>query len=133
MKKLFVLFTLFFSLLLFPINSFAKWYNSGITPDGDTVYIDQDLVKKHNNSVYFHILMDHLLPKTKEGTMSWNDYSQFKCDTGEFRFITQKYFKNPMGKGVPFISSNSPSKEFVVLPSSSILSKVGEDLCTGPN
>ena len=104
-----------------------------VTPDGDTIYIDYELVKKHNNSVFFHILYDNLMPKTNEGTMSWNNYLQFKCNTREFRFLTQKYYKNPMGKGKPFLEENKPNINFSKSTRGSFKENIGNNLCTRLN
>ena len=73
MKKLFLIFTLLFSTLMFSTPSYAEWTKVGSNVEGDVFYVDFDRIRKHEGYVYFWELIDYLKP-TKFGDLSNKNY-----------------------------------------------------------
>jgi len=110
MKTLSILLTLTFS-VMFSSPSFADWKKVSETVDGDTFYVDFERIRKHGGYVYFWYLTDYLKP-SEYGDLSAKVYKQGDCKLFRFKYLSDSYHTQPMGKGTPSASSNKPDKEW---------------------
>ena len=111
MKKLLLIFTLLFSILMFSTPSYAEWTKVSKNVDGDTYYVDLERIRKHGGYVYWWELLDYLKP-TKHGDLSDIIYKQGDCKLFRFKYLSDTYYNGPMGGGEPDSSSNVPDKNW---------------------
>ena len=96
---------------MFSSTSFAEWKKVFITEDGSTFYVDFERIKKHDGYVYYWELSDLLKPD-EDGDLSYKNYKQGDCKLFRFKYLSDSYHKEPMGRGTPSLSSNKPDKEW---------------------
>ena len=88
MKKLLLL---LFSLML-SFNSYGEWTLIHTDDDFETVYIDLNTIKKHNEFIYWWAMFED------EG-MSVKTYLQGDCGITRLKNLTMLSYNQPMGKG----------------------------------
>ena len=79
---------------------------------GRTFYVDFDRIRKVNGFVYYWVLSDYLT-ESIFGEFSAKFYNQGDCKLFRYKELSNSYHKQPMGKGIPSVSSNKPDKEWV--------------------
>jgi hypothetical protein len=94
MKKLLIL---LFSILI-SFNSYGEWERILTSSDGDTFYLDRDLIKKHEGFVYYWEMNDYLMP-SKHGIMSGKLYKQGDCGVNREKHLSFVFYEQPMGEG----------------------------------
>ena len=94
MKKLLVL--LFTILLSF--NSFGDWKWIGDNANSNDYYIDFEKIKKVDGYKYYWFLTDLLKPD-KDGDFSYVSYVQGDCKLSRYMYLSEFYYKQPMGEG----------------------------------
>ena len=97
MRKLTLILALIFS-LMFSSTSFAGWTKVITNVSGDTFYVDFDSIRKHGGYVYWWDLTDYLKP-TKYGDLSAKMYKQGDCKLFWVKYLSDSYYKEPMGRG----------------------------------
>ena len=97
------------SLLSTPV--FADWTKVTENVSGDTIYVDFERIRKQGGYVYWWDLTDLVKP-TKYRDLFWKVYNQGDCQMFRFKYLSDSYYKEPMGGGTPSISSNTPDKEW---------------------
>ena len=100
MRKLTLILSLMFSVTL-SSPSYAEWLKVGVTPDGDTYYVNLDKIEERDGFVFFTGLQDNLKPFIGHNyptVMSGAIY--FQGDCGEFRLkpIRSSAYGKPMGQ-----------------------------------
>ena len=75
MKKLTLIFTLSFSILMFSSPSYSEWTKIGKSVIGNTFYVDFEGIRKHDGFVYWWVLIDYLKPN-EYGKLSGKRYHQ---------------------------------------------------------
>ena len=128
MKSLITIFTLVFT-VMFSSTSFAEWTEIGKNVDGDTFYVDFERIRKHDGYVYFWRLRDYLKPD-KHGDLSSKVYQQGDCNLFRYKYLSDSYYTQPMGKGTTSSSSNKPDKEWRYAPPNSIMEMILESVCS---
>ena len=128
MKKLTLIFTLLFSTAMFSSPSFAEWTKVGKNVDGNTFYVDFDRIRKHGGYVYFWRLTDLLKPD-KEGGLSYKTYQQGDCKLFRFKYLSFSSHKEPMGRGTPSASSNTPDKDWTYPSPNSSIENILKSVC----
>ena len=99
MKKLTLIFTLLFSIVMLPSLSYSEWMKVGSTGGGATTYyVDFTRIRKHSGYVYFWFLSDYLRP-TKQGHLSGKVYLEGDCKLFRYNFLNFSFHKEPMGRG----------------------------------
>ena len=109
MKTLLTISTLVFT-LVFSSSSFAEWTKVTASNDG-TMYVDFERIREHDGYVYYWRLDDHLKPN-KYGRLSEELYVQADCKLFRQKFLYVTHHKEPMGRGTPFVSDNTPDKDW---------------------
>jgi hypothetical protein len=111
MKKLLLTFTLLFSILMFSTPSYAEWTKVSKNDIGNIYYVDFERIRKNDGYVYFWKLSDYIKPN-KFGSLSSKIYMQVDCKLFRFKFLSDSYYKGPMGTGDANGGSNKPDKEW---------------------
>ena len=127
MKILTILLTLTFT-VMFSSPSFADWKKVSESVDGDTFYVDFERIRKHGGYVYWWDLIDHLKP-TDYGSLSGKIYKQGDCKLFRLKYLSDSYYKEPMGGGTPSTSSNKPDKEWRYPPPESAIETILKSVC----
>ena len=96
MKTLLTIFTLVFT-VMFSSTSFAEWRKLGVTPGGETIYVDFERIRKHDGYVYFWQLIDYLKPN-EFGKLSGKLYKQGDCNLFRFKGLSFVFHKQPKGR-----------------------------------
>ena len=94
MKKILVL---LFSILV-SINSYGDWKWIGDNVNSDNYYIDFEKIKKVDGYKYYWFLTDLLKPD-KDGDFSYVSYVQGDCKLSRYMYLSEFYYKQPMGEG----------------------------------
>ena len=84
--------------VLFSSSSFSGWTEVARTVNGDTFYVDNERIRKHDGYVSFWTLSDFLMP-TKWGDFSTETYRQGDCISFRLRSLKFFQYKQPMGQG----------------------------------
>ena len=106
MNKIFLIFILLFSTLVYSSQSYAAWTKivKG-AQDGATYYVDFDRIRKHSGYIYFWVLKDYLKPD-KYGDFSVKAYTQADCKLFKNKTLKLTFYTQPMGKGTVSDSGN---------------------------
>ena len=112
MKKLLLIFTLLFSILMFSTPSYGEWTKVSENVNGTTFYVDFERIKKHGGYVYFWNLLDYLKPD-EHGILSAKVYRQCDCKLFRYKVLSVSFHKEPMGVGAGRID-NIPDKDICV-------------------
>ena len=97
MKKLFTLTVILYS-LMFSTVSFGEWTEVGENLEGNTLYIDFERIRTHNDYRYVWTLLDNLEP-TEFGILSTKVYRQVDCKESKTKYLQYVFYKQPMGEG----------------------------------
>ena len=128
MKTLRTIFTLVFT-LMFSSPSYAEWTKVSRNVNGDTYYVDFERIRKHGGYVYYWSMLDFLKP-TPQGHLSFKSYKQGNCSLFRFKYLSESYHKEPMGRGTPSTSSNKPDKECNYPPPNSVSEDILKSVCS---
>ncbi|MDC0423327.1 hypothetical protein OAL85_03510 [Methylophilaceae bacterium] len=125
MKKLLLL-LLLFTTLVFSSATYAVWTKI-INSNAMALYVDFDTIKKHGGYVYYWELGDYFKPD-QFGDLSAKVYREVDCKLFRTKVLSDSFHTEPMGKGIPSSSSNTPDEEWRYpapnTPTRSILKKV---------
>ena len=132
MKPLLIITTIFLSSLLMASVANAKWTEVVKNVDGDTYYVDFERIKKHDGKVYHWSLADLLKP-SPAGIFSSKIYNEAECGRFRFRWLSQKYYKGPMGSGTIGSSINTPKKDWRYPPPDSVAESKLKTVCNHKN
>ena len=128
MKKIILIFTLLCTTVSFSSNSFGEWKYVASSDDGTSVYIDFDLIRKHDGYVYFWALEDLLKPD-QDGDMSYINYYQCDCNIFRFKHLSASYYKQAMGNGtVKNVTNENP--EWIQVTPNTIMKAYLELVCS---
>ena len=126
MRKLTLLTVLVLTVFSTPV--FAKWTEVDENVDGDTFYVDFERIRKHSGFVYWWELGDYLKP-IKHGDLSAKVYNQGDCNLSRIKVLTYSVHKEPMGRGTPSASSNTPDKDWTYPRPNSTFEVVLKKVC----
>ena len=130
MKKLFVIFTLLFSTLVYSSPSYATWTLVGnSTENGSTYYAELDRIRKHSGYIYFWSMEDGLKPNNL-GALSIKAYHEADCKLFKINHLSFALFKQPMGEGTPYDSWNTKTLQWVYPTPGSINNSLLESACS---
>ncbi len=90
--------------------------------------VDFESIRKHDGYVYFWMLGDHLKPTTT-GTLSAKVYIQGDCKKFRSKWLSDSYYKKPMGMGNPSIIDDTPDKDWRYSPPDSVGEIVLKSVC----
>ena len=110
MKKLFLIFSLVFSTLMFSPPSYSEWTKVGSSANGNTFYVDYKRIRKHGGYVYWWDLTDLLKPD-KDGDWSYKIYNQGDCRLFRYKRLNFHYHKGQMAGGT-HVALNLPDKNW---------------------
>ena len=127
MKSLSTIFTLTFT-VMFSSTSFAEWTKAGENANG-IYYVDFERIRKHNGYVYYWELSDYPKPN-KYGDLSYKSYNQGDCELFRYKILSDQYFKQPMGRGKVYLSSNTPDQEWHYARPNSAKEVILEKICS---
>jgi hypothetical protein len=108
MKKLTIL---LFSILI-SFSSYGEWTKVGENAIGDTTYIDTSTIKERNGYVYWWAMMDYLVP-TEQGSLSSKTLTQNDCYMYRNKLLSFSSYKQPMGSGRVYLTTNPSNPEWV--------------------
>ena len=107
MKKITLLTTLVFSLMIFSSTCFAEW--TKVDEDWlGTFYVDFASMRKVDGHVYFWRLSDFLKPDA-DGELSYKIYTQGDCKLFRYKVLGVSAHKQTMGEGTGEVAE--PVKE----------------------
>tara|TARA_X000001388_G_scaffold69344_1_gene57810 strand:+ start:221 stop:565 length:345 start_codon:yes stop_codon:yes gene_type:complete len=112
---------------MFSSPSYAEWEKVSENIDGDTFYVDFDRIRKVNGFVYFWQLTDYLKP-SPWGDFSFKWYNQGDCKLFRLKTLSISTYSQPMGKGEPVKTDNTP-KEWINPPPNSSLGVILNAVC----
>jgi hypothetical protein len=96
MKNLLLIFTLLFSSVFLSSPSYAEW-TKVVEVQGNTFYVDFEIIRKHDGFVYWWELGDYLKPQM--GYLSAKSYNQGDCELFRLKVLSYSWHKEPMGGG----------------------------------
>ena len=128
MKKLLIIFTVLFP-VIFSSPSYSEWTKATTNVDGTTYYIDFERIRKQDGIVYFWTLFDRLKPNSR-GTLSGKVYRQVDCKNFRHKYLSDWYYKSPMGRGTNWEGSNIPDEEWNYPPPDSSSEILLESVCS---
>ena len=103
MKHLLVIFILLFSILIFSLNSHAKWTLVDETEDQfggwRKSYVDLDNIRIYDGYTYFWALTDMEIPNRIDGSLSFKYYYESDCNIFKYKIMTYYSHREQMGKG----------------------------------
>ena len=126
MKRRTLLTVLVLTVLSTPV--FADWKKVDVNVNGTTFYVDFDRIRKHGGYVYYWVLGDYLKP-SKKGDLSGKVYYQGDCKLFRYKYLSDSYYTQPMGRGTPSASSNKPDKDWNYPPPNSVSESVLKTVC----
>ncbi len=88
---------LLFSILI-SFNSYGEWTEVAENTTGDSFYIDNNTIKKHNGYTYYWELNDFITPLSGK-YMSGKSYNKGDCGVNRVQILWLNLYKQPMGKG----------------------------------
>jgi hypothetical protein len=126
MKTLLTVSTLLFT-LMFSSTSFAGWTKVNENMRGDTYYVDNERIRKHDGFVYFWTLLDLLKPDPY-GDMSYKMYHQGDCKLFRYKILSGSFHKEPMGGGTgePY----TPPDKWVYPPPNTPMEPILKSVCS---
>ena len=129
MKKLLLIFTLLFSTLMFSTPSYGEWTKVSDNASGDSYYVDFERIRKHGENVYWWQLTDYPTP-TKYGHLSSKIYGQGDCKLFRYKYLSDSYYNESMGRGTSAQSSNVPAMNWKYPLPDSVLEVVLNQVCS---
>jgi hypothetical protein len=125
MKKLTIL---LFSILI-SFNSYGEWTEVAENTTGDSFYIDNNTIKKHNGYTYYWELTNFKEPIGGK-YFSTKSYVKMNCELGKRLFIQIYFYNKPMGND--YDSSYTPDEVWDYIPPGSTYSAVSRHVCNYP-
>ena len=128
MKKTLII--VMFSILL----SFAcwgKWVAILVNSDGNTVYVEDESIKKIGKYVYYWEMED-FLKRDEMGDMSYKNYKQVDCKTLRFKVLQLISYIQSMGKG-GISTVISPPDNWIYPPPNSSVAGMNKVVCDHAN
>ena len=116
MKKTLII--VMFSILL----SFAcwgKWVAILVNSDGNTVYVEDESIKKIGKYVYYWE-MENLLMPNEWGDKSFVVYKEVDCKMFRFKVLKFLSYTQSMGEGIVVTNMNPPDEWHYPTPNSSV-------------
>ena len=104
MKKLTLILTLLFSMMMFSSPSYSDWTKVEGGSGGTNIYLDFDSMKKVDGYIYFWELIDYLKPNPF-GSFSGKAYIELDCKLMRFKYLSMSHHKAQMGKDVGRINN----------------------------
>ena len=108
MKKLYIFFIYFFSFLSIANSSSFEWEQVLKTEEGNTFFIDKNSIN-HEGDIVFFIKMHEYSDFNDYGEKSSIIHHEVDCKNLKFKYLTDFYFKLPMGEGEPSFVGNEES------------------------
>ena len=128
MKRLITILTLMFT-MMFSSTSYAEWTKVSESVSGTTFYVDFERIRKVDRYVYFWDLHDYVAP-VENGVLSSTAYQEVDCKLLRYKILSDQYFKQPMGRGKVFLSSNTPDQEWHYVRPNSAKEVILEKVCS---
>jgi len=128
MKKLILILTLPFSILVFSLPSYAEWTKIGENVKGNTFYVDFERIRKQGGYVYWWDLNDLLKPD-KDGDLSYTIYTQGDCKLFRYKSLSEVYYKQNMGKGTPSTNTQK-NPQWEHPPPNSMVESILKEVCS---
>ena len=129
MKKLILILTLPFSILVFSSPSCAEWTEVGENVIGSIYYVDFERIRKRGGFVYYWDLGDHLTPKGDFKNLSVVNYNQVDCELMRRKNLTQTQYKGKMGTG-QMRTNNIPDENWTYPQPGSVLEIILNKVCS---
>ena len=123
MKKLLAL---LFSILI-SLNSYGELKNIANNVNGDSFYVYNDTINKHNGYVYYWSLIDFITPNSF-GERSAKGYYQADCGLNRKKLLSGMWYEQPMGAG-KFVTENYDNPKWDYSPPGSAIESVVEYVC----
>ena len=118
MKSLLTILTLLFT-LMFSSTSFAGWTKVSENVSGNIFYVDFENIRKNDSYLYYWQLLDRIKP-TSYGDLSTKRLFEVDCNIPHReRSVAATYHTQPMGRGNPSTTDNTPSEWYRYPPNSS--------------
>ena len=101
----------------------------GLNTDGDTYYVDLERIKKVDGYVFYWNLHNYLKP-IKYEYRSYIFYNQGDCRSFRFKILNSSFYKEQMGGGTPYSTSNKPDSEWTYPPTISVNDSILKQVCS---
>ena len=109
----------------------AEWTMVSVTKS-HLSYVDLDSIRKYDGRVHYWSLRNFHKPQ-KTGFTSAQIYIEAECGRFRFRWLSQKYYKGPMGSGTIGSSINTPKKDWRYPPPDSVAESKLKTVCNHKN
>ena len=117
------------STLMLSFKTYAEWTMVAETIKSDKSYIDFERIRKVEGYVYWWELTNYnsqLAPDVWSGIK----YKKGDCKLFRYKYLSDKYFSLPMGKGDVKGGSNIPDKNWRYAPPKSAGEKILKSVCS---
>ena len=108
MKNLLFFFVFFFNFFSKKLSSEYHWIKVLKTDNGNIFFIDKNSLNKKDDKVFF-IKMHEYSDFNDYGEKSSIIHHEVDCKNLKFKYLTDFYFKLPMGEGEPSFVGNEES------------------------
>ena len=115
-------------LALMPLPCLADWTEVGKSVRGDTYFVDFDRIRRHGDSVYWWGMNDNAQP-TKFGVLSAIVYFEGDCKVFRYKYLSDTYYLDQMGKGKISSHSNTPDEDWTYPKRKSVFELVLKKVC----
>ena len=127
MKKLLFFFVFFFSLTSKTLSSEYHWIKVLKTDNGNIFFIDKNSLNKKDDKVFF-IKLHEYSDFNDYGEKSSIIHHEVDCKNLKFKYLTDFYFKLPMGEGEPSFVGNEES-DWIEVKDDTILKDLVSYVC----
>ena len=127
MKKLLFFFCFFFSLSSKTLSSEYHWIEVLKTDNGNIFFIDKNSLNKKDDKVFF-IKLHEYSDFNDYGEKSSIIHHEVDCKNLKFKYLTDFYFKLPMGEGEPSFVGNEES-DWIEVKDDTILKNLVSYVC----
>mgnify|MGYP001284693056 CR=1 FL=1 len=110
-KKLIQKLCIYFLTLFISLNAYSAWDFHSSSHDGETFFINNDLISLPNGIVYFWYLKNYLLPN-QFGDMSAKVNVKGDCNNNRMKYLTYIWYSKPMGMGKGVRSDKESSWDY---------------------
>ena len=127
MKKLLIFFIFFFFGILNAFSSDFEWEQVLKTNEGNIFFIDKNSINKKGDKIFF-IKMHEYSDFNDYGEKSSIIHHEVDCKNLKFKYLTDFYFKLPMGEGEPSFVGNEES-DWIEVKDNTILKVLVDYVC----
>ena len=113
---------------MFSSPSYSEWMKVDEDHFGNILYVDFERLKKVDGYIYYWTLLDYLKPMG--GFLSAIVHNQGDCELLRYKFLSDSYYTESMGQGIPSKSNNEPDKNWSDVPPDTVAEFLLKSVCS---